>query len=258
MTEIYSKIKFFAFLTVLIAVFALSAGCTGSTDNGTVSPTDAIETQTTPEMTETVSAPAKPAEEKNIVSGTGDKKTKVLLPKGVSLFTLVQDTPERSAVYITTEKDGISIINAYNKGAAEKSMMDGKYYWSQAFMLEEEAEAEVEVTTLSEWTLEFSFPQMINGIVPQTFSGAASKATPFFQINEGEYKFTIKAENDEFVSVSLMDYYGNNVIDNDMLMPLAFHKGSYDDSVIVKINESSNYLLNINTDGEWTVSVEKA
>jgi hypothetical protein len=226
----------------------------------TVTPTAEETAAATPEETAVKTPEATPVfgEEKATISGSGDHKAAVELKGGVHLFTLEQNKPENSVVYIETEKDAVSVLNKFNASIADKASKDGRFSWSQAFMLEEDAVASVEVTTLSDWTLDFTFPEMINGIVPQTFTGIGSRATPFFQINKGEYKFSIKADNNEFIAVHLMDYYGNVILDNDREMPLAFHYGSYDDSVVVRINESNNYLLNINCDGEWSVSVEEA
>jgi hypothetical protein len=252
-------------LVLLFAAAVITAGCTGSTDDSgktTPVPTESINktaSETTAQATAEETPASTPAASENLtISGTGDKNATINLPKGVSLFTMVQDKPVKSLVSITTEKDGIAIENIYNESIIEKSMTDGKYYWTYAFSLEEEAAAKVEVTTTSEWTLDFSFPQMINGIVPQTFTGAANKATPFFQINEGEYNFSIKADNNEYVSVTLMDYYGNPVMKDNRELPLSFHMGSYDEVAAVKINESCNYLINVMCDGNWTVSVEQA
>lgn len=265
MSKISSKIYLFTLLALLIAGFALSAGCTGNsgadtTPAATATPTAEETTAATPEETAVKTPEPTPVsgEEKATVSGSGDHKAAVELAGGVHLLTFTQDKPDKSEISVQTKKDYIGLTSLFNESVAEKSMKDGRYYWSQAFMLEEDAVADVEVYTDSEWTLDFTFPQMINGIVPQTFTGAGNKATPFFQINEGDYKFSIKAENNEMVEVHLMDYYGNPVLADNAEMPLAHHEGTYDDVVTVKISESNNYLINVICDGEWTVSVEEA
>lgn len=252
-------------LVVLIAGFAFTAGCTGNDgqDTGaketatvTETPTPLPTAEVTPNATET--GIPESGDAAATLSGSGDYKGAVELTGGVHLFTFEQNTPENSTISISTEKDGVSVSNQYNLSTAQKSMKDGRYYWTYAFMLEEDARANVEVTTPSNWTLSFTVPQMINGIVPQTFTGTAGKATPFFQINEGEYNFSIKTENNTYISATLMDYYGMPVFKDEREEPLAFHHGTYDDVVTVKINESNNYLMNILCDGDWTVAVVKA
>ena len=261
MSKISSKIYLFTLLALLVAGFALSAGCTG--DSGadkTPAVTAAPTAEPTAEETAVKTPEATPVsgDEKASLSGTGDHKMPVEFTGGVHLLTFTQDKPLKSEIAIQTEKDYIGITSIFNETVAESSMKDGRYYWTSAFMLEEDAVADVEVYTESGWTLDFSFPQMINGIVPQTFTGAGNKATPFFQINEGDYNISIKADNNQLIEVHLMDYYGNPVMVDNAEMPLAYHEGAYDDVVTVKITEDNNYLLNIVCDGEWTVSVEEA
>ncbi|KAF1073524.1 hypothetical protein [Methanogenium sp. MK-MG] len=257
-----------ALLVIFFAAAIITAGCTDNSATTNVTPTPEATAEMTPEATANVtaapteatpSATAVPTEEpKTTVSGEGSQNATVELSKGVHLFTLVQGAPVESTVSVMTEKDGISVKNVYNATVSAQSMKDGKYYWSQAFMLEEAANATVQVETTGNWTLDFAFPQQINGIVPQTFTGAANKATPFFQINEGTYNFSITAANNDVVGVHLMDYDGNVIMDGDRQMPLAFHHGAYDDVVTMKINESNNYLFNVICDGNWTVSVAEA
>ncbi|UUX93321.1 hypothetical protein [Methanoplanus endosymbiosus] len=265
MSKLNGRIYLFTFLVLLIAGFALSAGCTGSsgadkTPAATAAPTAEETTAATPEETAVKTPQPTPVsgEEKASLSGKGDVNASVELAGGVHLLTFTQDKADKSEIAVRTEKDYIGLTNLYNEKVADKSMKDGKYYWTQAFMLEEDAVADVEVYADSEWTLDFSFPQMINGIVPQTFTGAGNKATPFFQINEGDYNISIKADNNQLIEVHLMDYYGNPVMVDNAEMPLAYHEGAYDNVVTVKITESCNYLMNVICDGEWTVSIEEA
>lgn len=253
-----------ALLVLLVAAAVISAGCTGNTEPtvpATVTPTPAdTPTEATPAPTaEATKAPEAPA---TTFEGNGNGNVTVSLTKGAHLLTVTQDTTAAGTVSIETEKDYVSVKNTYNAALSDESMQatmkDGAYYWTQAFMLEEDADATVQVENTGNWSIDFGFPQQINGIVPQTFTGVADKATPFFQINEGTYDFTITTENNDIVGVHLMDFYGNDVEEKDLQMPLAFHEGTYDDVVTVKINESCNYLLNVVCDGSWTVSVAEA
>lgn len=255
-----------ALLVILVAAAVISAGCTGNTEPtvpATVTPTPDVTPEATSAETPTPTAEAIEASETTF-DGTGNGNVTITVPlaKGANLLTLTQDTTAASTVSVETEKDYISVKNTFNEAVSEESMKasmkDGAYYWTQAFMLEEDADATVQVETTGNWTIDFGFPQQINGIVPQTFTGVADKATPFFQINEGTYDFSIKTENNDVVGVHLMDFYGNDVEVDDRQMPLAFHEGSYDDVVTVTINESNNYLLNVVCDGDWTVSVVEA
>ncbi|WAI02203.1 hypothetical protein [Methanogenium organophilum] len=250
-----------ALLVILVAAAVISAGCTGTTDTtapATATPTpEAPPAETATEATPapTTAAPEAPA---TTFDGTGTGNFTVSLAGGVHLLTVTQDSPAKTTVSISTEKDYVNAEGTLNEAVTDEAMKDGKYTWSYAFMLEEDAEATVQVEATGNWTLYFSFPQQINGIVPQNFKGIGTTATPFFQINEGTYDFSIQASNNDMVEVHLMDFSGNDVEKKDRQMPLSFHEGTYDDVVTVAVNESNNYLLNVVCDGDWTVSVAEA
>ena len=251
-------------LVILVAAAVISAGCTGNTDTTspvTATPTPEATAAEIPETTGDVTpAPTATATEAPATTfkGTDNGNVTVSLAKGVHLLTVKQDSSAENTVSVETEKDYISVKSTLNEAVADEAVKDGKYTWSYAFMLEEDAEADVQVETTGNWTLYFSFPEQINGIVPQTFKGIGNTATPFFQINEGSYNFAIIAADNDVVGVHLMDFEGNDVEVDYREMPLAFHEGSYDDVVTVAINESNNYLLNVICDGDWTVSVAEA
>ncbi|MBN1432278.1 MAG: hypothetical protein JW931_05855 [Methanomicrobiaceae archaeon] len=250
-------------LTTLIAILAaalvLSAGCTGTTDSGTQ--------ETTAQTTAPTTGPTEPAtpeetketgEETADLSGTGNGKVTTGLAGGVHLLVFEQDKPDSGTIDISTEKDYISIPFGFNEKVADKAMKDGKYVWTQLFMIEDNAETNFDVTTDCSWNIETSFPEAINGIPPQTFTGTGNQATPFFQINAGTYNIAIKSENCGYTAVHLIDYYGNPLMEDDLQTPLAWHEGTYDDSVVMAVSEDNNYLFNVVCDGEWTVSIEES
>lgn len=247
-------------IAVISASVVFTAGCTGSMDGGaaTESPTATATVTVTETATPTGTQTVAPTENPNTFTSDGSGGSTVSLTKGSNLITISQISPYPANVTIETEKDLIYFENNYTKESAPLAKGDGKYTYSYAFMLEDDAEATFSIDTESEWTATFGFPEMINGIPPQTFEGIGDMATPFFQINSGDYNVSIKTVNNTVVEVSLMDYYGNPVFDGDKSMPLPLSPGVYDGTVPVTITESENYLLNIVCDGEWTVSVEEA
>ena len=256
---------FSAFLVILVAALVLSAGCTGTSDEGaqetatqtteqTVVPTETATAEATTEAT----AEATP-EEAGELSGTGSGQVSTDLDAGIHLLVFRQSAPESGTIEITTEKDFISLPFGLNESVAGKALEDGKYVWSQEFMLEDNATAEFNVNAPSDcsWEIEISFPEAINGIVPQTFTGAGNQATPFFQINAGTYNVSIKTENNTYAGVHLVDFYGNPLMEDETEYPLAFQEGTYDDSVVVGVSDDNNYLFNVVCDGEWTVTIEE-
>jgi len=253
--------KLTVMLLILVFTAAISAaGCTGTQNEGTITPTEIPTIEQTTEMTtapvETPAASSEAGQATN--SGKGSKNIKMSLDDGITLLTFEQNTPEVSDIAVDAGSSHFSIQNTF---PADKSIYmneDGKYVSSQAFILIGGENTEISVETDSEWMFSFSFPQMINGIPPQTFEGAGNQATPFFQINKGKYKFSIKTEDNSFICVQLMDYDGNELTEGVEASPLPYQKGEYDGVVTVDVENSNNYLLNINCDGKWTVSVEKA
>ncbi|MDO9540516.1 MAG: hypothetical protein Q7J09_11030 [Methanocalculus sp.] len=247
------KHRFFALCLTLIlflAGFCLLAGCVA-------------------EETEPVAPTIEPPKDGAVsFSGAGDQLTTMPLSAGVHLMTLEVEKPAgyeptKTMVSIMTEKDGISLFGEFTDEVLADAQMDGKYRWSQAFMLEEDANATVKVSQLAHWSLTFGFPEMINGIPPQTFSGIGNRATPFFMIPAGDYSCKITAENMTVISVGLMKYDGTMLMDDDSIAPLAFHElrdadyelsvGDYSTTVPITIKNGDNYLFNIICDGSWEV-----
>ena len=249
---------FTALIAVLAAAMVLSAGCTGTSDSGAQETTVQTTAPTTgPTEMETPEDIKEAGDEEVALSGTGNGKVTTGLAGGIHLLTFMQDKPGSGSVDITTEKDEILIPFGFNEAVADKVMKDGKYVWTQAFMIEDSAETTFDVTTDCSWNIETSFPEAINGIVPQTFTGTGNQATPFFQINAGTYNVLIKTDNNEYIAVHLIDYYGNPLMENNLQTPLAWHEGTYDNSVIVGVSEDNNYLFNVLCDGDWTVTIEE-
>jgi hypothetical protein len=249
---------FSAFLVILAAAFVLSAGCTGTSDEG-AQETVVQTTEQTVVPTETATAEATP-EEASELSGTGSGQVSTDLDAGVHLLVFRQSTPESGRIEISTEKDYISLPFGFNESISDMAMEGGMYVWSQEFMIDDNATTEFNVTAPSDcsWEIEVSFPQAINGIVPQTFTGAGNQATPFFQINAGTYNVSITTGNNTYVAVHLIDFFGNPLMEDEIEYPLAFHEGTYDGSVIVGVSNDNNYLFNVICDGEWTVTIEEA
>lgn len=268
---VYISIEYYSTMdrrlfTLYLALFLILTGCTFF--SGCVGEeTDQLAqlpTTTTPPITE-------PSEDGAIsFSGAKDQKTVMPLSAGVHLMTLKIETldgsnPGKSTVSISTEKDVIMVEGNYTADVQTDAVIDGHYLWTYAFMLEEDADADVTVSQLAPWTLQFGFPEMINGIPPQTFSGIGNRATPFFMIPAGNYTCQITAEKMTVISVWLMDYDGNLVMDGDSVAPLAFHGlrnddfklyvGDYTVTVPVTIEKGNNYLFNIICDGSWSVTL---
>lgn len=250
-------------LLLFLAGCILFAGCVGEETGPQAPLATATPTPTTTPL-------AEPPEDGDVsFSGAGDQKTVMPLSAGIHLLTLEIEKPDgsepgASTVSISSEKDAIMVEGNYTPEIRSDAIIEGHYRWTYAFMLSEAADATVEVSQTAPWKLTFGFPEMINGIPPQTFTGVGNRATPFFMIPAGDYNCHITAEKISVISVWLMDYYGTLLMDGDSVAPLPFHElrnddyelyvGDFATTVPVTIKEGDNYLFNIVCDGSWSVT----
>ena len=259
MTKLFRIIVIMLLLSFTLTGMLCSAGCIGTSE------TDS--TQATPEPTEGqpvippgLMGPGPVVAESNgtTFNGIMDQNTTMPLTAGVHLMTVKTTPPSSSAVYVETSKDYVAVVGKYSKEAEARAEDANSVTWTQAFMLEEGGDAKVEVTSASEWSVSFGVPAMIDGIPPQTFTGIGNAATPFFMIPEGNYSCTINSKDNSVLGVHLMDAEGNSLMDADGIreVPLAWHEGLYNGTMPLTIENSSNYLFNVISDGEWSVFLE--
>jgi len=85
---------------------------------------------------------------------------------------------------------------------------------------------------------------------PLTYGAEGSMATPFFQTNGGPLLFTMDyAVSGDFV-VTVMEAGGNSVA------LLANETGPFQSFKIISLRSDVNYLLNVEADGPWTMSID--
>ena len=235
------------------------AGCTGTTESNTTQEAPQ-QTAEQPVIPPGIMGPGPVVAESNgtTFKGIMDQNTTMPLTAGVHLMTVKTTPPSSSAVYVETTKDYVAVVSKYSKEAEAKAEDANAITWTQAFMLEEGGDARVEVTSASEWSVSFGVPAMIDGVPPQTFTGIGNAATPFFMIPEGNYSCIIQSKDNTFLGVHLMDAEGTSLMDADGIkeVPLAWHEGMYNGTIPLTIEKSSNYLFNVISDGEWSVSLE--
>ncbi|WOF17140.1 hypothetical protein F1737_10850 [Methanoplanus sp. FWC-SCC4] len=252
-------------LFVVFAVLAvvMTAGCTGSDNTNGATPTETTTVATaTPGIDETPVSTEVPGDAVNSFSGTGNDNYTVIDQSNLILAKVKQSTAAEMGLSISSENVTDYVRSSFSDAVADK-LKDGELVeWSYVFSAEEGVDSVLEVETAKEnkWSIDLTFPEMINGIPPQHFSGIGNMATPFFNINKGDLVFIIKADNNTVIGVEMVGYDGNPVMseDNKEVLPLRPKEGAYDGSVKITIKESSNYLLNIICDGEWSVDVDYA
>lgn len=87
---------------------------------------------------------------------------------------------------------------------------------------------------------------------PQHFTGHGQQVSPLFRLAEGLAIFRITHDGEKYFSIWLMDSQGNRV---DLLANMS---GKFEGSKGVGIGTGGFYVLNIEADGNWTVTVEQA
>ena len=83
-----------------------------------------------------------------------------------------------------------------------------------------------------------------------TLSGTGQEATSKFSLEKGLSIFRMTHDGNSNFAVWLLDNEGNKV------NLLANEIGDFDGSKAVGISKSGIYLLNINADGNWEISIE--
>jgi hypothetical protein len=84
---------------------------------------------------------------------------------------------------------------------------------------------------------------------PINLSGSGQQASQKFNLEQGLSIFTLSNSGDSNFSVWLMDQNGNNIA------LLANTIGSFNGSMAVGIDTAGQYLLNVKSDGSWSVNI---
>lgn len=87
---------------------------------------------------------------------------------------------------------------------------------------------------------------------PITLSGSGQQATSKFHLQKGLSTFKLTYTGGSNFSVWLLDSSGNNIelLANDI--------GTFDGSKAVQIDTDGDYLLNVESEGQWTVGITQS
>lgn len=243
-------------LALMLAGVLLACGCTGSDDSHVVQST-AISTLTaTVTPTPVQTAPTGTGTAGPVTfSGTGNDTISSNLSAGVYKVTFTQSVPDTTHFSVRTKTMETDVRNSYAELVQSSAETPTGWVWSYAFETDENPV--IVVNTSGEWTAVFDYPQMINGIPPLSFNGTGNMATPYFMLYEGNVSFAIDTVSNTFIEATLLDTTGAEVMNatNAYAMPLPGHRGTYNGTIVVPLEKSGNYLLNVVCDGEWSVHV---
>lgn len=85
----------------------------------------------------------------------------------------------------------------------------------------------------------------------QSFSGSSNQATALFPLRIGPARFDMTHTGESNYIVRLLDHQGNEVrlVGNSI--------GTGDTSKVIRIEADGQYLLNVQADGAWTITVSQ-
>lgn len=87
---------------------------------------------------------------------------------------------------------------------------------------------------------------------PISLSGDGQQATNKFHLQKGLSSFKLAYNGSDYFGVWLLDSAGNRV------ELLASHSGTFDGSKAVQIDTDGDYLLNVESEGQWTVDITQS
>ncbi len=191
-------------------------------------------------QTEQITEPA-PIE----LSGTGQKATqKFQLEQGLSEFSMTYRGGGNFIVWLMDGETGLNIdllaneIGSFNGSTAVGITADGDYI--------------LNVQADGPWTVSITQPrQSPTQSAPLTLQGTGKKASELFTLDYGLKTFEMNYRGADNFIVWLMDDQGNRV---DLL---ANEIGSFDGSKAIGIPQTGTYLLNIESNGKWEISIKE-
>lgn len=175
-------------------------------------------------------------------TGEGDQVTPQFeLDAGTEVFHYSHPGNGRILVELVDSK-GIIVAEIVNSsGAAEGS---------RAFGLPEGIYG-LRVSASGGWTIGIEDPTPSTApFPPQSFTAVGSRATNAFQAGGDPVTFHMRYEGEGRFTVTLMELSGNPV------SLLANQEGTYSGAKLMMLSRDTFYLLDVEADGPWTISIE--
>ena len=206
---------------------------------------NSIDNQETSSVPEPTSQSEQVSEHEPIeLTGNGPEATPVFrLQEGLSKFTMTHDGSSNFVVWLMDGESGQKIELLVN----EIGSFDG----SKAIGITSEGDYILDVTADGPWKVVIEQPrQAATQSTPLTLSGTGQKVSGMFYLENGLKRFQMKHDGSSNFAVWLMDNQGNKI------ELLANEIGNFNGSKAVGITESGTYLLDIQADGNWKISIE--
>lgn len=255
MTKTMKIILGFLFLLIIVGILGSGGDSTNSqvqtpaqkttstpTTTSTPVPTEDVTSTSVPDSTSQTEQITEP--EPIELSGTGQKATqKFRLDQGLSEFSTTYRGSDNFIVYLMDGETGQNIdlianeIGSSNSSKSVGITADGDYI--------------LNVEANGPWTVTITQPRKsATQSAPLTLQGTGNQASELFTLDNGLRMFNMDYHGSDNFIVFLMDDQGNRI---DLL---ANQIGSFNGSKAVGISQTGTYLLNIEANGKWKVTIE--
>jgi len=198
----------------------------------------------TPTPTPTPVATPTPTPVTQSFSGDGHRAiSPIQLDEGLTIVTLTHTGSSNFAVWLL-DSNGENVDLLVN----EIGSFDG----STALGIEVAGAYALDITADGAWTIKIEQlkPTSAPG-VPRTFTGTGPKVSSLFWLDKTLTTFEMSHDGSSNFAVWLLDSNGENV---DLLVN---EIGSFDGSTAIGVPAAGVYILDIEADGDWTISVHQ-
>ena len=188
-------------------------------------------------------------------TGSGTQTTgKFQLESGLRVVRVAKTSPTESI--IVSMLDGVTGDSFYGGGISDFNDMDEI---SKSFQVKETSTYVINVDTGSDWTITLDSGENIPSIPsgdPIRLSGSGSQTTGKFRLESGLRVIHVtKTPSTESIVVSMLssdtgdDFYDSRISDFDDM-------GEISKSFQVESDEVGDYVINVDTGGDWTITIE--
>jgi hypothetical protein len=178
------------------------------------------------------------------LTGSGQQVERVALREGLAVFHVQCETDGHFAVSLL-DSNGDSIDLLVNH--------IGAFYGSKAVAIEQAGTYMLQVKADSQdaWLIDVTEPRSIRAPRVEELFGTGQTATRRFWLDPGPVIFELHQEaQDGLFAATLLDAQGHQI------ELLALQIGGFVGDKVVKIETGGPYLINVSSEGDWTIKIQ--
>lgn len=238
------------FLVITVIVISIGYGIWSSENKSTDKNSNnaAIETAK-PQTTSPVSTPKpapspapKPEPQPISLTGSGQQATgRFHLESGLSVFSMTHDGDANFAIWLL-DSNGRQIDLLVNR--------IGPFSGSRALGIGIAGDHLLDIQANGNWSITITQPRLSNAPATASFGGNNQLATPLFSLSRGLHTFVMVHNGDANFAVWLLDSNGQQIelLVNDI--------GPFSGSKAVGIEEPGLYVLDVQANGDWSITIQ--